>query len=67
MVYKWGFNKHNDGILFFSDRKFFTNYNRNRICGFFLGKVGIVKQYNIALTQDEITTTFNATRTRYGL
>ena len=35
--------------------------------GSFLGKVGIVKQYNVALTQTEITTIFNATRTRYGV
>ena len=35
--------------------------------GSFLGRVGIVKQYNIALTQTEITTIFNATRTRYGV
>jgi len=35
--------------------------------GSFLGKVGIVKQYNVALTQSEITTIFNATRTRYGI
>jgi hypothetical protein len=35
--------------------------------GSFLGKVGIVKQYNIALTQTEITTIYNATRTRYGV
>jgi hypothetical protein len=35
--------------------------------GRFLGKVGLVYQYNKALTQTEITTIFNATRTRYGI
>lgn len=35
--------------------------------GSFLGKIGIVQQYNIALTQSEITTIYNATKSRYGL
>ena len=35
--------------------------------GPFLGNVGIVMQYNTALTQTEITTIFNATRSRYGI
>ena len=33
----------------------------------FLGKIGMVKQYNIALTQDDITTIYNATKSRYGI
>lgn len=33
----------------------------------FLGKVGLVYQYNTALTQDEITTIYNATKSRYGI
>ena len=33
----------------------------------FLGKIGMVRQYNIALTQDDITTIYNATKSRYGI
>ena len=35
--------------------------------GTFLGKVGIVYQYNKALTQEQITTIYNATKSRYGI
>ena len=35
--------------------------------GSFLGKIGLVSQYNRALSQSEITQNFNATRSRFGI
>ena len=58
------------GLTWFGGTTYDTVLGRNYVSsanGSFTGNIGLVKVYNRALTQDEITQNFNALRGRFGI